>query len=75
MLVVNNMDMNFFKIKMKNAIFNSQEQDFETALVLKTNFQSLLTDKNCQSHIIDPVKGELNMVNEISILGTKEKII
>ena len=75
MLVVNNMDMNFLKIKMKNAIFNSQEQDFETALVLKTNFQSLLTDKNCQSHIINPVKGELNMVNEISILGTKEKII
>ena len=75
MLVVNNMDMNFLKIKMKNAIFNSQEQDFETALVLKTNFQSLLTDKNCQSQIIDPVKGELNMVNEISILGTKEKII
>ena len=75
MLVVNNMDMNFLKIKMKNAIFNSQEQDFETALVLKTNFQSLLTDKNCQSHIIDTVKGELNMVNEISILGIKEKII
>ena len=75
MLVVNNMDMNFLKIKMKNAIFNSQEQDFETALVLKTNFQSLLTDKNCQSHIIDTVKAELNMVNEISILGTKEKII
>ena len=75
MLVLNNMDMNLLTIKIKNAIFNSKEQDFETALVLKTNFQSLLTDKNCQSHIIDPVKGELNMVNEISILGTKEKII
>ena len=75
MLVVNNMDMNFLKIKMKNAIFNSQEQDFETALVLKTNFQSLLTDINCRSHIIDMVKGELNMVNEMSIVGITGKII
>ena len=75
MLVVNNMDMNFLKIKMKNAIFNSQEQDFETALVLKTNLQSLLTDINCQSHIIDMVKGELNMVNEMSIVGITGKRI
>ena len=75
MLVVNNMDMIFLKIKMKNAIFNSQEQDFETALVLKTNFQSLLTDINCRSHIIDMVKGELNIVNEMSIMGITGKRI
>ena len=75
MLVVNNMDMNFLKIKMKNAIFNSKEQDFETALVLKSNCQSLLTDINCRSHIIDMVKVELNMVNEMSILGIRGKRI
>ena len=75
MLVLNNMDMYFLTIEIKNAIFNSKEQDSETALVLKTNFQSLLTDINCRSHIIDMVKGELNMVNEMSILGIRGKRI